>query len=159
MSAVQLAAPPPPDQSSLEARVEALRANEGAAAVRLGPGLDRRLRELADVQKHPDFGNLPDPLKTYVRQRLDEGQAYQGFRDDLAAEVLFLLEHPDPSIRLYACRVLEGLGSRRAIESLVHALEDTDQTVAKGAWTALQRCSGLDLPFDPAAWRAGLARP
>ena len=78
-------APPPPDQSSLEARVEALRANEGPAAVRLGPGLDRRLRDLADVQKHPDFDQLPDPLKGYVRERIDEGQAYQRFRDDLAA--------------------------------------------------------------------------
>jgi hypothetical protein len=79
-------APPPPEQSSLQARVEALQANEGStAAVRLGPGLERRLRELTDVQKHPDFEKLPDALKTYVRQRLEEGQAYQRFRDDLAA--------------------------------------------------------------------------
>ena len=77
--------PPPPAQSSLEARVEALRANEGTAAVRLGPGLERRLRELTDVQKHPDFEKLPDTLKTYVRHRLEEGQAYQQFQDDLAA--------------------------------------------------------------------------
>lgn len=98
-----------------------------------------------------DAGRVLEALREIARRRLS--------RDELAGEVLFLLDHPDPSIRLCACRVLEGLASRVALESLLQALEDDDPTVARGAWTALQRCSGLELPFDPAAWHAGLARP
>jgi hypothetical protein len=66
--------------------VESLRAAEGpTAAARLGEGLDRRLHEWEAVEADPRFAQLPEPLQAFVQGRLDEGQAYERFRDDLAA--------------------------------------------------------------------------
>jgi hypothetical protein len=83
--AIFLTTPTPPPGTTLADRVEALRATEGPTATRLGSGLDRHLREWRAVQADPGFDALPDELQTYVHMRLDEGQAYIRFRDELAA--------------------------------------------------------------------------
>jgi GTPase SAR1 family protein len=71
---------------TLADRVESLRASEGpTAATRLGPNLDRRMREWVEVQSHPAFPQLPAELQALVQQRLAEGNAYIQFRDELAA--------------------------------------------------------------------------
>jgi len=72
-------------QYSLADRVEAIRASEGpTAATRLGPNLDRRLKEWQEIQLNSQFGELPDTLQNLVRNRMEEGQAYVTFRDALA---------------------------------------------------------------------------
>jgi hypothetical protein len=76
---------------TLADRIEAIRASEGpTAATRLGPALDKRMKDWLDVQSRLEFAQLADSLQTLVKQRLDEGNAYIKFRDDLA-------EVPPPS--------------------------------------------------------------
>jgi hypothetical protein len=71
---------------TLADRVESLRASEGpTAATRLGPNLDRRMRDWLEVQSHSAFPQLPEDLQSLVKQRLNEGNAYIQFRDELAA--------------------------------------------------------------------------
>jgi hypothetical protein len=83
---VFLFAPPNATAPTLADRVESIKASEGAsAATRLGPGLDRRLRDWLDVQANSAFPQLSEQLQTLVRTRIEEGQAYVHFRDDLAA--------------------------------------------------------------------------
>lgn len=83
--AVFLVVPNRPAETTLADRVEALRASEGPdARTRLGPGLDRRMREWREVQADPGFADLPDALKELVRARLEEGGEYIQFRDALA---------------------------------------------------------------------------
>ncbi|MBO0700026.1 MAG: GTPase domain-containing protein [Zavarzinella sp.] len=73
-------------EPTLADRVEALRATEGpTAATRLGPGLDNRLREWLKIQSEPGFPGLSDELQGLVLSRIEEGQAYVQFRDELAA--------------------------------------------------------------------------
>jgi GTPase SAR1 family protein len=85
VGAVFLSTSSTPDEPTLADRVDALRAAEGPPAARLGEGLDRRLREWQAVQSDPGFAHLPEPLQAFVQSRLDEGHAYERFRDDLAA--------------------------------------------------------------------------
>lgn len=81
-----LATAPAPTGPTLADRVEMLRAAEGrTAAARLGDRLDRRLREWQAVLSDPGFADLSEPLQTFVRGRLDEGQAYVRFREALAS--------------------------------------------------------------------------
>jgi GTPase SAR1 family protein len=84
--AVFLSTSPTSVEPTLADRVDALRAAEGPTpAARLGEGLDRRLREWLAVQSDPGFAQLPGALQAFVLARLDEGHAYERFRDDLAA--------------------------------------------------------------------------
>jgi len=84
--AIFLTTTPTTTEPTLADRVESLRAAEGpTAAVRLGEGLDRRLREWQAVQSDPGFAQLPEPLQAFVLSRLDEETAYVRFRDELAA--------------------------------------------------------------------------
>jgi hypothetical protein len=81
-----LANPVRPTAPTLADRVADLRAAEGPdAASRLGEGVDRRLREWQAVQADPGFAQLPDDLQALVASRLNEGDAYVHFRDELAA--------------------------------------------------------------------------
>ena len=73
-------------QYTLADRVEALKASEGpTATTRLGPNLDRRLKEWQEIQSHSQFEGLPESMQSLVRKRMEEGQAYVTFRDALAA--------------------------------------------------------------------------
>jgi len=78
--------PSRPVEPTLADRLEHLKAAEGpTAATRLGSGLDRRLQAWLEIQSHPAFPELSENLQEVVRERLDEGQAYVQFRDDVAA--------------------------------------------------------------------------
>ena len=74
-------------------------------------------------------------------------------RDELADAVVALLEHASPAVRLCACSALENLGSPDALPALSELLSDEDADVARRAWSALRRLTGLDLPLDEALWR------
>jgi len=74
-------------------------------------------------------------------------------RDELAEALAKLLEHDTPAVRLCACSALESLGSGLALPALSAALADDDAAVARAAWSALRRLTGLDLPQDEALWR------
>jgi hypothetical protein len=85
-AAVFLFAPPNATAPTLADRVESIKASEGpSAATRLGPGLDRRLRDWLDVRANSAFPQLPEHLQALVRTRIEECQAYIQFRDNLAA--------------------------------------------------------------------------
>jgi hypothetical protein len=79
-----LLSPSRPVELSLEDRIERLKAAEGpTAATRLGPGVDRRVREWVEIQSDPDFFELPESVKNEVHQRLAYGSAYVSFRDNV----------------------------------------------------------------------------
>jgi HEAT repeat protein len=90
-------------------------------------------------------------LRTLAPRRLE--------REGLSAEVARLLEHATPAVRLSACSALESLGSSRAVPALSAALADDDAAVARRAWSALRRLTGLELPQDEALWRARFPEP
>jgi len=79
-------------------------------------------------------------------------------RDELALAVAATLDHPHAVVRAAACSALESLAVPAALPALALALDDEDEAVARGAWSALRRLTGLDLPFDPAPWREHLGR-
>jgi hypothetical protein len=82
--ALLLINPERPVRYSLEDRVEAARSTEGpTAATRLGSNLDRRVKEWAEIHSHPEFPELSGDAQSVVRSRLEEGRAYQTFRDSL----------------------------------------------------------------------------
>src|SRR5262245_3859448 len=84
--AIFLLNPSRPGEPTLADRVEHLKVAEGpSAATRLGQGLDRRLVAWLEIQSHPAFPELPANLQEDVRKRLEEGQAYVQFRDDVAS--------------------------------------------------------------------------
>ncbi len=86
VAALLLLTPERTMQYTLADRAEALKASEGeTAATRLGPNLDRRLKQWQEIQVHSQFVELPESLRNLVRNRLEEGQAYAIFRDELAA--------------------------------------------------------------------------
>jgi hypothetical protein len=83
--AIFLLNPSRPGGPTLADRVEHLKAAEGpTAATRLGSGLDRRLQAWLEIQSHPAFPELAGNLQDDVRIRLEEGQAYVQFRDEVA---------------------------------------------------------------------------
>jgi GTPase SAR1 family protein len=73
--------------NTLVARVETIQASEGGSAANrlVVPALERRLRELDEVEKSPDFAQLPEGMKEYVHSRVDEGQAYLKYREQVNA--------------------------------------------------------------------------
>lgn len=53
---------------------------------RLTEPLQRKISELTDIQKHPDFPRLPEEQRRYVDERLAELLAYQDFKTRLERE-------------------------------------------------------------------------
>ena len=85
VGAILFTTPQHTGEFTLADRVEAIQASEGpSAATRLGPNLDRRIKEWLDVQSNAKFGQLSENLQTLVKTRLEEGTAYIHFRDGLA---------------------------------------------------------------------------
>ena len=79
-------------------------------------------------------------------------------RDRLAEGIVRVLrEHPTPAVRAQACIGLGRLGSREGVAILAQALTDPDPGVGGHALQALRSITGLDLPWDAAAWKKALA--
>jgi HEAT repeat protein len=79
-------------------------------------------------------------------------------RGELADELLRVLEHSKPEVRIQVISVLEQLGSPVACPALLGLLRDDDKRVVEGAWRALRAISGIELPHDPDQLRELLAR-
>lgn len=88
---------------------------------------------------------------------LGELSSHRWRRHELALDALAALQHADPVVRRLACLVLARLGSSAAEPALLHALEDTDESVARGAREALEAL-GLAAPA-PAGQAALLGEP
>lgn len=74
-------------------------------------------------------------------------------RDEVANEILMLLQDENPSVRRLACQGLSQLGSPVAVMPLVECLADQDDSVVQSAWIALRWLTGLNLPAeDQQAW-------
>ncbi len=78
------------------------------------------------------------------------------FRDEIAGELSWVLQHENPEMRRLGCVGLRSLGSKGAVEPLVDALPDVDEEVGKAAWEALKSITHQGLPFDHRAWSAWL---
>lgn len=78
------------------------------------------------------------------------------FRDEMSEELATILLHRTPEIKRAGCIALQQLGSTRATEPLVDALEDPDIGVRKAAWSALTSITHQDLPIDYKIWKAWL---
>ncbi|MCX7665534.1 MAG: GTPase domain-containing protein [Gemmataceae bacterium] len=75
---------PPP--SGALSQLEKIRATEGSTtAQRLGAGLDRRLKEWVALRDRSDFHTLSEEQKQLVQLRIEEGEAYTRFRDEVNA--------------------------------------------------------------------------
>jgi HEAT repeat protein len=75
------------------------------------------------------------------------------WRDEVAESLIPLLWHDNPQVRLKTCDALRSLNSSIAIEDLITCLEDSDQKVAKAAWSALKTISGRNFPLDFEKWQ------
>ncbi len=65
-------------------QLEKVRAAEGTTpATRLGSGLDRRLKEWVAIRDRSDFDTLTPDQKQLVQMRIEEGEAYTKFRDEV----------------------------------------------------------------------------
>lgn len=78
-------------------------------------------------------------------------------REELALEVLPVLERPEADLRALACATLARLDEPLVAPALVDLLEDQDAGAARAAAEALAALTGKDLPPERAAWSAALA--
>jgi len=60
-----------------------------------------------------------------------------------------LLEDSDAYIRTLAARILESMGARSSVQSLIAALGDTDGGVREAAVSALRAITKQEFRFDP----------
>jgi len=103
------------------------------------------------------LGHLRSDDRAVVLAALREIAEHRFRRHQLADEVVHSLHHALPAVRVQACRTLAALGSERAVSELVERLADDHPEVRTQAWSALRRCTGMDLPLDARAWRRQLA--
>jgi HEAT repeat protein len=87
-------------------------------------------------------------LRAYSQHRL--------FKSDLAADLLPLLDNPDPAVRALVCETLEHLGSQRAVRDLIPLLDDPAPNVATAARHALEALVGGNVPRESAAARESI---
>jgi HEAT repeat protein len=73
---------------------------------------------------------------------------------DRIALLLGVLRDGDADARRRAVEALGTLGDARAVEPLVHALDDEDERVQWSAAQALERIGSLETLAALAAWRA-----
>lgn len=69
-------------------------------------------------------------------------------RESLVTEIIPHLGHPDEVVRRLACQSLGQLGVWSATPSLLAAMNDPDEAVARSAWRALCTITRQDLAFD-----------
>lgn len=82
-----------------------------------------------------------------------------GFLRSYAAEaaLLAVLRDPAAEVRRAAALSLGWCGGRKSLAPLLAALEDSDPFVRRSAYIALTNLTGMELPDQPAAWRAWIA--
>lgn len=79
-----LLAPPDAKPLALEAKIESYRSREGQTpSVRLREPLQPKISELSDLKNDAEFDSLPDDVKRYVGQRLEELRAYKDYKDQV----------------------------------------------------------------------------
>jgi hypothetical protein len=98
------------------------------------------------------IAGLNDPREATVRSSLRSISGHQLNRHELAMSVGEVLDNRSEAVCLEACKVLEGLGSRWAIASLITALEDKRPLVREAALRALSVITGEKLTEDPEDW-------
>jgi HEAT repeat protein len=81
------------------------------------------------------------------------------FRDQLAADLLPLLEHENPALRIMACDTLARMGSKRPLDALIALIADEDQQVADAAWRAACALTGRALSRNAAEAQLELTKP
>jgi HEAT repeat protein len=79
-------------------------------------------------------------------------------REDLATNLVELLDSDEPAIRTLACLFIPDLGDARALPVLLALLEDGDPDVSAAALDALRRMTRQELPCDAEAWKELLSR-
>ena len=109
-----------------------------------------------------DFPRLLHDLHTRDRARIVAAvraiSSHRYRRHDLAEGLAFALEGTDPVHLPLFCTALSGLGSDRALPTLVRMLERERRpsAYAEHLRAALCSISGRDLPADPELWRREL---
>ena len=95
-----------------------------------------------------------------ARTAVDELAAHPLFPDELAGELVLLLDSDDVQLAGSACAALGRLHARAAVPALVEVLDDrhADPATHVAARDALQQITGLELPLDAALWRRRLSR-
>jgi hypothetical protein len=92
-----------------------------------------------------------------VAQALGKYAEHRLFRNELAEDVLAVLEHGSPPMRAMACGTLTRIGSPLALAPLVEHFSDDDDAVAEAAWRAACALTGQALPRSTDEARAQLA--
>jgi hypothetical protein len=86
LAALLLVLRPQTTSSPLTGKIDAYRSGEGLTpSTRLTEPLQRKLAQLLEFQKDPDFARLPAADRQFVESRLEELGDYQQYRDHLTA--------------------------------------------------------------------------
>ena len=85
-----------------------------------------------------DTAQVAQALGKYAERRL--------FRDELAQDVLQVLEHGSLPMRAMACGTLTRIGSQVALSPLIEHFSDEEDAVAEAAWRAACALTGQALP-------------
>ena len=104
---------------------------------------------LCDRLESRDRKTVIDALRQYAQRRT--------FRDELAVDVLPLLERPEQEVVLLTCEVLTRLGSSAAVPRLVALLDHESPQIAQAAAAAIEKISGRTVPASAEEARALLA--
>lgn len=93
-----------------------------------------------------------------VARALDAYGDHRLFREELAEDVLDVLGHGSPPMRVLACDTLARIGSKRALGELVELISDADAALADASWRASCALSGQTLPRTAQEAREQLGR-
>jgi HEAT repeat protein len=93
-----------------------------------------------------------------VAQALGAFGGHTLYKQQRAEDVLGVLQHGSPAMRLMACGTLARIGSTRALASLVELFADADAQLAEAAWRAACALAGRPLPRVPQEARELLAK-
>jgi HEAT repeat protein len=81
-----------------------------------------------------------------VAQALDAYADHRLFREERVEDVLGVLEHGSPAMRVMACDTLARIGSRSALPRLIELISDEHAALADAAWRASCALTGQTLP-------------
>jgi HEAT repeat protein len=131
-------------QAALEAlrRVSGLGMGDSKAAWREWYARETEWQERGRQQARSALDSAEDVL---VARALDAYGDHRLFREELAEDVLGVLEHGAPQMRVLACETLVRIGSKRALPGLVELISDEDAALADAAWRASCELSGQTL--------------
>jgi HEAT repeat protein len=97
----------------------------------------------------------PDAL---VAQALGAFGEHTLYKQQRAEDVLGVLQHGSPAMRLLACGTLARIGSTRALAPLIELFADADAQLSEAAWRAACTLAGRPLPRVPQEARELLAK-